>query len=359
MEAYPKREILPTPESCARSLAWGLVCKWREVMGLESRRMTSPWTQRENSASSQTFEFRLWAALTEQSRGRLHVFLPTADRGIDGLVHRQTDGAYILLQAKDRSQLVDGEVKIVARANSLAHDEVVIVGGQLVEGGMGPTTLVVPVSDFKRLANLSSDDGEPVYTMRFGMRPRSDSRWLPWLVPTERMAERFGVPLEGLVEEAPAEPRPEWRSDLGSLGESEVVRRLTEDFDLNLFRPYPDSETVELAVMHLVSRRMVGLQIKTVDVEQARLRATVSVLASSFRPWPTTYFVVLGWHRDESRFHEEFLLIPSMDLRDFAWDDGRGHLQFHFHAGLAAEDRMRKYRYGLDELRSMVSDLLG
>src|SRR5260370_30467810 len=145
--------------------------------------------------------------------------------------------------------------------------------------------------------------------MYFGMRPRWDRRGLPWLVPTERMAERFGVPLEGGVEEAPAEPRPEWRSDLGSLGESEVVRRLTEDFDVNLFRPYPDSETVELAVQHLVSRRVVGLQIKTVDVEQTRLRATVSVLASSFRPWPTTYFLAPSCPPAQSPFPQHFLLI--------------------------------------------------
>lgn len=319
----------------------------------------APWTGRQNSASSQAFEFRVWAALTEQSRGSLHVFLPTADRGVDGLVHRLTDGAYILLQAKDRSKLVDGEVHLVVWAKSLAHDDVLIVGGELVEGGMGPTTLVVPESDFKRLANLSSDDGEPVYSMYFGMHPRSDSRWLQWLVPTERIAERLGVAVEGVLVEAPAQSRPEWRSDLGTLGESEALRRLTEDFDLNLFRPFPDSETVELAVLHLVTRRVVGLQIKTVDVAKGRLRATVNVLASSFRPFPTTYFVVLGWHRDESRFHEEFLLIPSMELRDFASDDGRGHLQFHFHARSGAEDRLRKYRHGLSELRTLVSGLLG
>jgi hypothetical protein len=316
-----------------------------------------PWTQKENSASGQTFEFRVWAALTEQSRGRLHVFLPTADRGVDGLVHRLTDGAYLLLQAKDRSKLVDGEVHLVVWAKSLAHDDVVIVAGELVDGGMGPTTLVVPVPDFKRLASLSSNNGEPVYQMYFGMRTRSDSRWLPWLVPTERMAERLGVSVEGFLEEAPAGPRPEWRSDLGTLGESEVVRRLTEDFELNLFRPFPDSETVELALLHLVTRRVVGLQIKTVDVSQGRQRATVDVFASSFRPWPSTYFVVLGWHRDESRFHDEFLLIPSMELRDFAWDDGRGHLQFHFHAGSAADDRLHKYRHGLVQLRTLVSEL--
>ena len=318
-----------------------------------------PWTQSETLASSQTFEFRVWAALTEQSRGQLHMFLPTADRGVDGLVHRLTDGAYIPIQAKDRSELIDGEIKIVAQANSLAHDDVVIVGGQLVEGGMGPTTLVVPVPDFRRLANLSSDDGEPVYTMVFGMRPRSDSRWRQWLVPTERMAERFGVSMERALEEAPVGPRPEWRSDLGFLGESEVVRRLAEDGDLNLFRPFPDSETVELAVLHLTTRRVVGLQIKTVDISQAKLHATVDVYASSFRPFPTTYFAVLAWHRDQSRFHEEFLLIPSMELREIGRDYGRGHIEFQFHADSPAQDRLRKYRYGLDELRNLVAGLVG
>jgi hypothetical protein len=319
--------------------------------------MTSPWTGRETSASGQTFEFRVWAALMEQSRGRLHVFLPTADRGVDGLVHRLTDGVYIPIQAKDRTRLVDGEVKIVARAKSLAHDDVVIVGGQLAEGGIGPTMLVVPVPDFKRLANLSSDKGEAVYTMRFGMRPRSDSRWLPWLVPTERMAERLGVSVEGVLEEVAVEPRPEWRSDVGYLGESEVVRRLAEDGNLNLFRPFPDSETVELAVLHLTSRRVVGLQIKTVGVTQARLSSTVDVYASSFRPLPSTYFIVLAWWREESRFHDEFLLIPSMELLDFGHDYGRGHIQFQFHAGATAKDRLGKYRYGLEELKAKVTGL--
>jgi hypothetical protein len=274
-------------------------------------------------------------------------------------VHRLTDGVYIPIQAKDRSKLADGEVHLVVQAASVVHNDVVIVGGELVEGGMGPTTLVVPVPDFKRFANLSSNDGKPVYSMEFGMRPRSDSRWLPWLVPTERMAERLGVSLEAALEEAYAEPLPEWRSDVGHLGESEAVRRLAEDGNLNLFRPFPDSETVELAVLHRVTRRVAGLQIKTVDVSAGRLRATVDVLASSFRPFPSTYFVVLGWRRDESRFHEEFLLIPSVEVQEFARDDGRGHLEFQFHASPIDPDPLRKYRCGLGELRRLVSDLVG
>src|SRR5690348_9282336 len=75
--------------------------------------LTGPWTSDEVSASGQVFEFRLWAELTEQSRGALHVFLPMTDRGIDALVHRLTDDTYISIQAKGRSTLEDGEVQLV------------------------------------------------------------------------------------------------------------------------------------------------------------------------------------------------------------------------------------------------------
>jgi hypothetical protein len=320
--------------------------------------MTGPWTRDETSASSTTFEFRLWAALTEQSRGQLHVFLPTADRGVDALVHRLTDGAYLPIQAKDRSKLVDGEVHLVVQAASVVHHDVVIVGGQLVEGGMGPTTLVVPVADFKRLANLTTNEGKPVYSMEFGMRPRSDSRWLPFLVPTERIVERLGVRPAAITVEEVVQPRPEWRSDLGFLGESEVVRTLAEDGDLNLFRPFPDNETAELAVLHLTSRRVVGLQIKTVDVDHTRRRATVNVRASSFRPSATTCFVVLAWLRDESRFHEEFLLIPSVELRDVAREDGYGHITFQFHPDATAQDPLSEFKFALNGLRKLVLGLV-
>src|SRR6266853_35786 len=86
---------------------------------------------------------------------------------------------------------------------------------------------VGPAGDSKRHATTSTDEGRPIYSMEFGMRPRSDSRWLPWLVPTERLAERFEVAVEAPAE-ALSEPRREWRSDVGYLGEAEVTRRLAE-----------------------------------------------------------------------------------------------------------------------------------
>jgi hypothetical protein len=329
--------------------------------GRASLQLTDPWTRDEASASGQVFEFRLWAALTEQSRGGLHVFLPLADRGIDGLIHRISDDVYIPVQAKGRSQLSDGEVRLVVWAGSLADDNALLVGGFVTEGGLGPTMLVVSEGDFKRLANLTSADGRPVYSMGFGMVPRSDSRWLSYLVPVERLAEKFGVGVARVGEDADVvtAPSPQWRAELGFLGESEVVRRLAQDGDLNLFRAFPDVETSELVVLHLGSRRVQGIQIKTVGVGADRPAATVSVLASSFRESPSTYFVVLGWLRDESRFHDECLLIPSVEFRSVCEPSEReGHLMFDWHPGSSAQTRLDRYQTPLDSLQVLIETRL-
>ena len=323
--------------------------------------MTEAWTRDEASASGQVFEFRVWAALTEQSRGSLHPFLPLTDRGIDGLVHRLTDGAYIPVQAKGRSALMGGEVHLVVWADSLAHDDVVIVSGLIVDGGLGPMMLVVPAGEFRHLAELSHTGGRAIYSMGFGMRPRSDSRWLPWLVPPDRLAERFGIgpDIEGIGTEAVvAEPAPSWRSDLGFLGESEVNRRLAEDAELNLFRPFPDLETAELGVLHLESRRVLGIQVKTVGVDPTRPSATVAVRALSFRPAPTTYFVVLAWVREEGRFHEECLLIPSEELTAIAGKDVYGHLKFEFHPGSKTQGGVYQFRCPTAGLPTAIATLL-
>ena len=324
-------------------------------LGLRERgqgalQLRGPWTREEASASGQVFEFRLWALLTEQSRGLLHIFLPLADRGVDALIHRRTDDVYIPVQAKGRSALMDGEVHLVVWAGSLSDDRALLVGGLVMDGGLGPTMLVVPEGDFKRLAELSTWDGRPVYSMGFGMNPHSDSRWLPYLVPTDRLAERFGVTFAETAEVEVAGSAGEWRSDLGFLGESEVVRLLAEDGELNLFRAFPDLETSELVVLHLVSRRVMGLQIKTVGVDAANPAATVSVLASSFRPSPTTVFVVLAWLKDERHFHDDCLLIPSDDLRSLCEPSGLGgHLSFDWHPGSSAATHLD--RYGLSRAR--------
>src|SRR5205814_3334091 len=124
---------------------------------------------------------------------------------------------------KARSALVNGAVRLVVWANSLSGDPALLVSGLLVDGGVGPMMLVVSDRDFEVHAELSTWDGRPVYSMGFGMNPHANSRWLPFLVPTEHLSERFGVgPAEASTAAAAPGPSSVWRSDLGFLGESEV-----------------------------------------------------------------------------------------------------------------------------------------
>ncbi|MHB8686875.1 MAG: hypothetical protein ACYDB4_06725 [Candidatus Dormibacteraceae bacterium] len=321
--------------------------------------MNEPWTRSATSAAGQVFEFRLWALLTEQSRGQLHVFLPLTDRGIDALVHRIPDGIYFRVQAKGRSSLVKGEVELTVWASALLDDDALLVSGLIVESGLGPTMLVVPVREFKRLADVTSANGAPVYSTGFGMKPRSDSRWLPWLVPAQSLVKRFGVAAAAPALGEVVQVRPTWRSDIGFLGEAEVVRLLAEDPGLNLFRPFPDLETSELGVLNLESRRVLGIQVKTVGVDSAHPYPTVMVLASSFRPSPDTYVVVLGWLRQEEKFHDECLVIPSEELHSIAQPKlSHGHLEFDWHPGSISDSQLNVYRRGLKELRSVVAALV-
>ena len=329
----------------------------REFSELESPGMADLWRRDEALASGQVFEFRVWAALTEQSRGQLHVFLPLSDRGIDALVHRLSDGAYIPVQAKGRSMLRNGYVHLVVTAGSMADDSVWIVSGLTVDGGLGPTMLVVPATDFRRLAESSTDLGRPIYEMAFPMSARSHTRWEPWLVPSDHLEERFGVSRGESLPPVGDEVAPFASSDRGFLGELEVMRRLAEAEDLNLFRPFPDSETAELLVRHRISRKVIGLQVKTVTVDAAHSRPRVDVLISSFRPAPTTYFTVLAWLSIEGRFDETFLMFPSERLLDFARKD-KGHFRFEFRPGSTSLGPLDKYRRPLAELRAAAEDLL-
>ncbi len=305
--------------------------------------MDRPWTRDEAGASGQVFEDRLWALLAEQSRGQLHVFRPLLDRGVDALVHRLTDGAYIPVQAKGRSSLRKGTVQLLVAAESVADDRVVLVGGEIVDGGVGPKLLVVPTPDFRRLALLTSADGVPEYSMSFSMNPRSKDRWQPWLVASDQLVERFGVALGLTAPRIGAGPPWLRSSPLGFLGETEVIRRLAEAERLNLFR--------------LDSGHVVGLQIKTVSVDAVNPNRPVDIYISSFRPAPTTCFVVVAWVPDDRRFHEECLVIPSEKLLEFARPAG-SHYQFEFQPGSTRQPRLDKYRRALSGLCAEIEALL-
>src|SRR5947209_6634212 len=109
----------------------------------------------------QVVEFLVWAELAAQSQGQLHPFLPLWDRGIDGIVHRRTDGAYIPIQVKGRTTVVEGCVRFGVPVRSLADDNAVLVCAFLDGEQLGPRLMVISEGDFKRLASNEKIDGQP------------------------------------------------------------------------------------------------------------------------------------------------------------------------------------------------------
>jgi hypothetical protein len=228
----------------------------------------------------------------------------------------------------------------------------------LVEGEqLGRVVLVVTESEFRALAAHDIVDGREYLTAAFELHEGGRSRWAPYLVACERLAERFGA---RAVEAAPAAPSvalPVDRGREGFLGEAEVIRRLAEADALNLFRPFPDLETVEVLARHVSTRRYLGLQVKTVGWDKAHLESRVYVRRSSFRPSPSTFICVLGWNRDSSRFEDDCLLIPSEDLAGVARVEGEW-MMLELEPGGLRHRRLDRYRRPLLSLGVTVESIL-
>jgi len=303
-------------------------------------------------------EFKVWAELIRQSLGGLHVFLPVRDLGIDGVVHRLADGTYFAIQVKGRTELTPaGQVHLTVTASSFGDDEALLIG-VLAEGDqLGAMALVVPESKFRELAVHDVVDGREYLTAAFEMHAGGKSRWAPYLVERQRLAERFGM---GLAAAEPIDVSPVVHVDRGRegfLGEIEVVRRLAEAQSLNIFRPFPDLETVEVLARHTTSHRFIGLQVKTVGWDKAHLENRVYVRRSSFRPSPSTFVTVLGWNRDEGRFEDDLLLIPSEDVAGIARVEGEW-MMIELEPGGAKHRRLDGYRTSLPALGRTLETML-
>jgi hypothetical protein len=316
------------------------------------------WHRGKTLAAGQVAEFKVWAELVRQSMGGLHVFLPLRDLGIDGVVHRLADGAYTAVQVKGRTELTPaGQVHITVTASSLRDDDALLVGVLVEEEQLGHLVLVVPEAKFRELAAHDIVNGREYLTAAFELHAGGTSRWAPFLVARERLAERFGA---GLAEALPVERWDALRVDRGRegfLGEAEVIRRLAEADALNLFRPFPDLETVEVLARHLLSRRFLGLQVKTVGWDKAHLENRVYVRRSSFRPSPSTFICVLGWNRDAGRFEDDCLLIPSEELAGVARVEGEW-MMLELEPGGMRHRRLERYRTSLLSLGRMIESML-
>jgi hypothetical protein len=313
-------------------------------------------------AAGQVAEFKVWAELVRQSGGGLHVFLPLRDRGIDGVLHRLADGAYLPVQVKARTSLTPaGQVHITVPASSLVDDQAAMVC-TLVDGAeLGAYVLVVSEGDFRHLAAHTLVAGREYLTAAFAPHAGGESRWAPFLVPRDGLAERFGAaapPSSRLSSEAAAAPTEAVdRGVEGFLGEAEVLRRLAEGESLALFRPFPDLETVEVLARHMGSRRYLGLQVKTSGASSVTTEQRIYVRRSSFRPRATTFVCVLDWDRAAREFGRECLLIPSADVERLARADG-DWLVLEIDPAAQSHRRLEPYVLELRSLAERVESML-
>ena len=318
------------------------------------------WHHGQTLAAGQVVEFKVWAELVRQSTGGLHMFLPLRDLGIDGVVHRLADGAYLPLQVKGRTALTAaGQVHITVTASSMVDDEALVVATLVDSDQLGRFVLVVDEATFRSLAVHDVVEGREYLTAAFALHEGGGSRWEPYLVAREGLAQRFGA-APGAAATPAAEDLESPGLDRGRegfLGEMEVVRRLAEAGSLNLFRPFPDLETVEVLGRHVISHRFLGLQVKTVGWDRAHLENRVYVRRSSFRPSPSTLICVLGWDRDSSRFEDDCLLIPSEELADVARVEGEW-MMLELEPGSLRHRRLDRYRKSLPSLGQVVESLL-
>jgi len=316
------------------------------------------WHHGQTLAAGQVVEFKVWAELVRQSMGGLHLFLPLRDMGIDGVVHRLADGAYLPVQVKGRTSLTAaGQVHITVTASSMVDDAALVVATVVDSDQLGRFVLVVDEATFRSLAVHDTVEGREYLTAAFALHEGGESRWAPHLVARESLAERFGatVAAAATAEDWRAAPGVD-RGREGFLGEMEVVRRLAEAQSLNLFRPFPDLETVEVLSRHVSTHRFIGLQVKTVGWDQAHLENRVYVRRSSFRPAASTFICVLGWNRDSSRFEDDCLLIPSVELASVARVDGEW-MVLEVEPGSAKHRRLDRYRVSLPSLGSTVESM--
>ena len=296
--------------------------------------------------------------LVVRSHGRLHVFLPLLDRGVDALAHRIDDGAWFPIQVKGRSQLRSGALILIIAAPALVDPNALIVGVFVDDDHLGPSVVVISEKNFRRLARRSHNRRGVVYDAQISLVPGRPRRWSPFIFPLDGLA---GAVLAG-VKATVAVPGPRRRGTtaraVGFRGETEVVRRLADSEELTLYRPFPDLETAEVAAQHETTRRVLGIQVKTIGVDKRHPHNTVDIDLASFRPSANVWVAAVAWDRDRKAFCDECLVIPSMDVARVI-PAYRGHLVFPFAPGSTKPTRLDPYRRPLADLGAIVQTELG
>ena len=147
----------------------------------------------------------------------------------------------------------------------------------------------------------------------------------------------------------PSERHSTW---LGFLGESEAVRRLAESSRLDLFRPFPDLEMVEVLARDNMTGKFAGLQIKTATVARGS-EAEFHVRKATLSHAANTWLVCLAWWQETAQFDTECVLIPAADIPQVGTDVGAS-IQILFNPKSPKWTRLDSYRHRLAELDRLI-----
>ena len=321
--------------------------------------LDTSWPHGSQDPIGQAGEFLVWAPLITQSGGGLHVFLPELDRGLDAVIHRLDDGAYIALQAKTKTYMNGPEAVIAVYEKHLFTPDQLVIGVHLDGDHLGHIVLVADAATFKKKAARMVDRGRAMLVADMPIHPIPGHSWSEDLVPLDRLAARLGATRLEPTEALEAEPVLDEDRLIGFWGEQEVRRRLAFLEDCGLFRPFPDNEANEILIRRLATGMTIGIQVKTAQLSEPNARRTILVNRSSFVPSPTTFVVAAAWMVPEHRFHETCLVIPSEVIPGLASINGPDY-ELHFHpAGSTMPSRLDRYRVPLESLAEAFARNLG
>src|SRR5207237_3484903 len=193
-------------------------------------------------------------------------------------------------RAADRNTIVI----VIIPGKGLIDDRALIIAGLLTDQGLGPMLLVIDEGAFYNLAARDLVAGQDVYSAWFSPDDSATSHWRQYLVSRNRLAERLmGTSPPGpSIERQPdfgLRPMDRHNQWLGFLGESEVVRRLAENSRLDLFRPFPDLEMIEVVARDNVTGRYLGLQVKAAVHVAHGAEVRVAIHKATFIPASNTF----------------------------------------------------------------------
>jgi hypothetical protein len=245
------------------------------------------------------------------------------------------------------------------RASSLIDPDAMVIGVALEEDHLGPYVLVISEREFRRLAIRSTARGEPVVAAQVSFVVGRPSRWSRFVFPKGELAAAL---LAGIKPTFKVSPPPRVRGAIaratGFKGEAEVTRRLAEVDELTIYRAFPDLETAEIVVLDEESRRVLGIQVKTIGVDRKHPNGTIDIDLASFRPSPTTWVVAVAWDREAMSFRNECLVMPSLEIGQIV-PPYRGHLRFPYYPDSPVKwGRLTPYRRALAELGQLIAATL-